>query len=135
MGAKFYNRKKIITAALQYYHLKKTFPKWKHELKMDIINSIANIKPNPNTKEYKVLFHFQLYKAPSVRVISPKLEKNGDQEVPHLHRDGSLCLYFKQEFDSSMFLVDTIVPWTTLWLEYYEIWKATGKWLGGGIEH
>ncbi|MYD87819.1 MAG: hypothetical protein F4018_15215 [Acidobacteria bacterium] len=25
-----------------------------------------------------------------------------------------------------------IVPWTSEWLACYEIWLATGKWLGGG---
>ena len=26
----------------------------------------------------------------------------------------------------------TIVPWLSLWLFYYEVWRATGTWYGGG---
>lgn len=48
----------------------------------------------------------------------------------------TLCLYrpSKNEWDSPMSLADTVLPWTSLWLFYYEIWLATGEWLGGG-EH
>jgi len=28
----------------------------------------------------------------------------------------------------------TILPWTSLWLHFYEIWLVTGVWHGGG-EH
>jgi hypothetical protein len=31
-----------------------------------------------------------------------------------------------------MFLADTVVPWTSEWLFFYEVWHATGLWLGGG---
>ncbi len=33
-----------------------------------------------------------------------------------------------------MTLADTILPWASLWLFYYEVWLATGEWVGGG-EH
>jgi len=33
-----------------------------------------------------------------------------------------------------MSLADTILPWASLWFFYYEIWLATGEWVGGG-EH
>ena len=29
---------------------------------------------------------------------------------------------------------NTIIPWTIEWLYFYELWLATGEWLGGG-EH
>jgi hypothetical protein len=32
-----------------------------------------------------------------------------------------------------MLLGDTILPWTAEWLLHYEIWRATEKWMGGGI--
>lgn len=33
-----------------------------------------------------------------------------------------------------MYVCDTIVPWTAEWLLNYELWLATGEWVGGG-EH
>jgi hypothetical protein len=32
-----------------------------------------------------------------------------------------------------MSIADTIVPWTSEWLMYYEIWLATSDWYGGGV--
>ena len=32
----------------------------------------------------------------------------------------------------AMLIVDTIVPWTAEWLLHYEVWLATGEWLGDG---
>jgi hypothetical protein len=31
-----------------------------------------------------------------------------------------------------MLIADSTVPWSVEWLIYYEIWKATGDWHGGG---
>ena len=32
-----------------------------------------------------------------------------------------------------MRLVDTIVPWSILWLFYFEDWLETDEWKGGGM--
>lgn len=32
-----------------------------------------------------------------------------------------------------MLLVETIVPWTSEWLYFYEIWLVTGEWYAGVI--
>ncbi|MDY0295864.1 MAG: hypothetical protein RB296_00975 [Acidobacteriota bacterium] len=32
-----------------------------------------------------------------------------------------------------MIIAKTIVPWASEWLIFYELWLATGEWLGGGI--
>lgn len=34
-----------------------------------------------------------------------------------------------------MLLVDTILPWTSQWLLYYELWLITGHWMGSGHDH
>jgi hypothetical protein len=33
-----------------------------------------------------------------------------------------------------MIIAETILPLASIWLFYYEMWQATGEWLGGG-EH
>lgn len=72
--------------------------------------------------------------------------KKKDEFVPHCyHRfyesdDNEyvkLCLYYPKykEWTKSMFLSETIIPWAIDWIKYYELWRITGKWLGGGIVH
>ncbi len=92
--------------------------------------------------------------ATAVQVIDPLLRSREEEPqvpIPHIYgRDPTisgnsigpyqsakpfLCLYFGSELQCSDIIADTIVPWTIDWLVVYEFWLATGRWLGGGIEH
>jgi hypothetical protein len=48
-----------------------------------------------------------------------------------------LCLFYAaaREWNSSMLIARTIVPWTCEWLFHFEAWLFTGEWDGGGITH
>jgi hypothetical protein len=48
-----------------------------------------------------------------------------------------ICLYYRKarEWNSSMFLSDTIIPWASEWLLHHELWVMTGVWSGGGIHN
>jgi hypothetical protein len=47
----------------------------------------------------------------------------------------TLCLYYgSREWNSSMLIANTLVPWTAEWLAHHEVWLATGgDWHGGGV--
>jgi hypothetical protein len=47
------------------------------------------------------------------------------------------CLFFpsRESWRSDVKLADIIIPWLSTWLEFYEMWRATGEWYGGGISH
>ncbi|MCX6132627.1 MAG: hypothetical protein NTU47_02340 [Ignavibacteriales bacterium] len=77
---------------------------------------------------------------PDVYVASPKLDLfPGESRLPHVYstEEQRLCLYYRRarEWNSGMYIGDTIIPWTSEWLLHYEIWLATGSWHGGGIQH
>lgn len=82
---------------------------------------------------------------PIVRVLKPRLKPNfnaiNEAPLPHVYRlpnnlpHSPLCLFDPRrgEWDHSMYLSRTIVPWTIRWLACYEVWKASGgRWVGGG---
>ena len=81
---------------------------------------------------------------PEVRVLRPRLLLNWDaaQEapLPHVYFDkddlpGSpLCLFDPRlrEWDASLLIARTTIPWAERWLWNYELWEATGEWHGGG---
>lgn len=100
----------------------------------------GKIRPTALSQEYRVLLVYQLRKSPKVWVIGDELEKLDDINFPHkfdIDAENKLvriCLYRYSEFDSSKLLANTIIPWTIEWLYFYELWLATGEWLGGG-EH
>jgi len=97
---------------------------------------VGEIQPGEVCSVYEVRVDYRLRRAPKVHVLKPELERNSrDETVPHRYSDGSLCLYYPRhrEWGPESAIAETIVPWTCEWLYYYELWQATGEWLGGGI--
>lgn len=97
------------------------------------------LKPTELSNEYNIRIIYKLKQRPKVILYGARakdIEK--DQKVPHtFKRDKNkyeipLCLHLPDEFDGSKTITDTIIPWTIEWLFYYEMWLATGEWLGGG---
>jgi hypothetical protein len=72
---------------------------------------------------------------PRVIVLNPPLQLREGKACPHRHSDQEPCLYYHHgnEWHSGMLIAHTIIPWASRWLYYYEIWLATGEWMGGGI--
>jgi hypothetical protein len=74
-----------------------------------------------------------------VFIEEPDLTMLADgRKLPHVYeqKPPRLCLYMPRtcEWTSSARIDETIVPWTALWLFYFEEWLASGNWKGGG-EH
>lgn len=94
--------------------------------------------PDPLSRTYGLQLHYTSETTPSVTVKSHDLrELSGGRAPPHLyHNPDRLCLYLPgtQEWDRTQRLDQTIVPWSFLWLAYFEHWLATDEW-GGGGEH
>lgn len=95
------------------------------------------LQPTARSDKYEVQIKYHLKEAPEIKILKPELviNFNGDK-IPHVYSGNKLCLYRPKysEFTFSDYISDTIIPWTSLWLYYYEVWHTTGEWLGGG-EH
>jgi hypothetical protein len=95
------------------------------------------LQPTSRSNNYHFVLIYNLKEDPKIKIVSPTLQKNskGDN-IPHLYAGENLCLYRPKycEFSRTDFLGDTIIPWTSLWLYYYELWHLTDEWRGGG-EH
>ena len=93
----------------------------------------GSIRPTALSELYSVSIRLRLGWCPEARVLRPQLRpRDGVDNLPHVYGDGSLCLHFDGEWHSGMFIAETTLPWMCLWLYFYEIWHATGHWLGGG---
>lgn len=96
------------------------------------------IKPSALSRDYEIYFEYRLGNNPDVYILEPKLEYvDGKSFLPHVYDTSSqrLCLYYRKtgEWNSSMYIADAIIPWTSEWLLHYEYWLGTGEWHGGGI--
>jgi hypothetical protein len=94
----------------------------------------------PQFSPYTLDVQYSLGSFPKVRVVSPSLTclpDNPEGQLPHVYppaEDPTLCL-FDPELDQwnwSMPVADTAVPWACDWLACYELWVISGVWRGGG---
>jgi hypothetical protein len=124
-----------VSLALQSQHLRRAYPDGAVTIRRSRLTWIGYLQPTPLSANYKIGIEYELADRPHVQVIDPVLESRNQKRAPHLLPDDCLCLYYHpaREWNRSMILADTIVPWASEWLLHYELWLATGVWSGGGI--
>ena len=131
--------KKAISLSIQAGILKNHYPNssliwmkhnkfiWKYKL-----------QPTALSINYQIKLVYNGYK-PDVFIEYPKpLQLANDcTTLEHVYntKTQKICLYYGKanEWNSTMLIANTIIPWTSEWLFHYEIWAYTGKWNGGGI--
>lgn len=142
----FKSPKLSVTEQLQY--MKLAHPQFKsHPIKnkktrkyipkSSAIVWVGEIQPTKLSRKYQARIEYRIGKSPKINIISPKLELfEGARKLPHIYSDGSLCLYTPAngEWHEGKKIADTIIPWISLWLFYYEAWLITGQWFGDGTE-
>lgn len=119
--------------------LRKRFPdtalRVRREGSAHILAARLHLRPGAWCDQYRVGILYAFGHRPRVWVLSPQpvLFAHG-QVTPHLNADFTLCLYdpHGDEWGPDRSIADTTVPWTSLWLMYYEDWLETGDWKGGG---
>lgn len=132
-----YPTPKLLNLAEQAMFISKTYNDWKCLIKKSQLICEGRIKPTEISLDYLIRITYKLKQSTKVKLIYPPLQKNVNGErAPHLYPGGRLCIYHPRfnEWDGSKVIAYTIIPWTALWLYYYEVWLITGEWKGGG-EH
>ena len=97
------------------------------------------VTPSPLSRTYRVKIEHEELSTPKVFVIDPDLHVLADgRKLPHIYASHPprLCLYLPgtKEWSSELLIAMTIVPWTYMWLFYFEEWLLSNDWKGGG-EH
>ena len=125
---KFQVKKRYLNLAIQDAQIKRRFPEFKKNALIGLAKWTGPLQPRPVSPVYMIKITYQLQKLPRVYVIDPQLAHG----APHLYKDHGLCLYWPAEWQWSpdYLIADTIIPWTSSWLLYYELWLDTGEWLG-----
>ena len=97
----------------------------------------CDLSPTAFSRIYSVRIEYILGCPPDVFVEFPDLRVLADgRNLPHVYSEAPicLCLYLpgSSEWGPWMLLDRTVVPWTLLWLFYFEEWLRTGEWGGSG---
>lgn len=138
-----------LTLAEQYHGLRAHFPDGKCTItgKNKKLVWEGMLKPVPFSRGYKIRLEYAPPSAPRCFVVSPDLKKLSDgKKIPHTYASlasskiTQLCLYLPRErhpdkhaeWAPQYQLSETILPWASLWLFYFEQWLHSGIWEGGG---
>lgn len=129
---------KKINIFVQKAKIKKYFPDSNATISMNKLIWKGTLQPTPLSDKYNIKLEYKMDCHPSVFVVNKKLELYpGKKFLPHVYSTEKqwLCVYYREarEWTSQQFIADTVIPWTSEWLYYYEFWLATGKWHGRGI--
>jgi hypothetical protein len=72
---------------------------------------------------------------PKISIVAPVLAlAPGHTKLPHVYAAGQhdICVHRPEQWNRTMLIAETIMPWISQWLYFYETWVVTGKWLGKG---
>jgi hypothetical protein len=107
----------VVKLALQALALKQRYPDASIRLSARALFWRGLLKPSVNARGYDVVLIAQSGDlVPHVYVSHPALEPDDEGNVPHVYRDGSLCLSRGKDLGRSALYADTVVPWSSEWL-------------------
>ena len=104
-------------------------------IRREMLTWVFQTRPTPISREYELRVVYRSPKSPEVFVDNPDLTiLAGGRRIPHVfqQKPTRLCVCYPGEWTSSMQIATTIVPWSILWLYFFEVWLVTDKWEGGG---
>ncbi len=118
--------------------VRNTHPGWSCRIDSGMLTCQGQLRPGPMSATYSAIVQYRVGKWPNVYVPGNQLQPLEPRgEIPHTYGPGKPCLFYPSRhcWRSDMKLSHTIIPWLSLWLVFYEMWRATGEWYGGGISH
>lgn len=126
-----------LSVAQQDLGIKSHFPQFIFRREENIPTWRGVLQPTELSPHYHIRLSYTMPRDPQVWVTAPRLHP----EAPHRYpQNGALCLYYPNDAQAASWSPDqhiamTILPWTALWLAFYEVWLETGKWYGPEAPH
>jgi len=127
---------RVLGLGEQLAYLRLFWPSFRSKVRAGTLSAIGELQPSVLSDKYTVEVRQPGGRAPEIRVLSPELRRADDgEEIPHMYAQERLCLFLpgSGEWKPSQPIAHTILPWAAMWLYFYEVWHATGEWLGGGV--
>lgn len=127
-----------LSLALQLTSLRGKNPQGNGSVKYGRLTWQFDAQPVPVSRRYRLKLDYALPGPPEIFVVAPNLLTLAEgRTIPHLYDQARsrLCLYLPKagEWHRRRLLSETIVPWSVLWLLYFEDWLASDEWRGGGV--
>ena len=127
---------RVLGLGEQLAYLRLWWPSYRSQVRSGTLVATGDLHPSELCAVYTVRVTQCGGGKPEVRVLEPSLKmREGEKSIPHMYGQERLCLFLpgSQEWQPADPIALTIIPWASLWLFFYEVWHATGEWLGGGV--
>ncbi len=130
-----------LSLAVQLANLRGMWPDFEGSVRRGVLIARGVVQPSPLAQKYRIQLAYKIEDQPTVRIFEPRIIAfRANQPVPHVYdrnTEPRPCLYYPngREWRSDRLLATTVLPWLLLWLSFYEVWLATGVWLGDGVKH
>lgn len=107
--------------------MRSKFPSFRCQKKKDSLVFTGTLKPGEIS--YEIRAEYIPSQHPKVFVLSPKIHSRAPHVWPN---DKSLCLVNPSihPWCPCHLVAKLTIPWTALWLYFYEVWLETGIWYG-----
>jgi hypothetical protein len=126
---------KPLSMAAQIIRMASKHPHLKLRLKRQKATWQGDWCPSELSDTYQIRITYTHRRRPVISILSPTLKvAKGKDKLPHTYSDGQfdICVHEPEEWNSRLFVADTIMPWVSQWLRFYEYWEQTGSWEGKG---
>jgi hypothetical protein len=133
-----FGRPRALSVAQQYVNLKSNpVSTGAGRLRAGKLVWSYDASPSTLSRTYRIRIEMGHDLSPDIFVEAPDLHEFAEgRPLPHVYQQDPvrLCLYLPgtPEWRPWMRLDQTVVPWTSLWLFYFEDWLASNEWKGGG---
>ena len=147
MGNKLFKSVSKITLAHQMFAIRQRYSLniVENKIKNNVLKCKVRVRPTEQSREYLITVEYKTGVYPRVFLINQGIMTDATDNLPHCYERKyyssskervKLCLFYpgRGEWNNTMLIADTIIPWAVEWLYYYEKWRMTGEWYGGG-EH
>lgn len=111
--------------------MRSKFPDFRCQKKKNSLVFTGTLRPGEIS--YEIRAEYIPSQHPKVFVLSPVIHPSS----PHLWGDKSLCLVNPSVYPwrQCHLVAKLTIPWTALWLYFYEGWLETGIWYGPEFPH
>ena len=128
-----------VTLPVQMLSIKRTYKELVETIGISnsVLSCIVRLQPAPDCQNYRVLIKYKLSDySPKAWLLDPELQRIEGKLPHHIYghdQEGhpQLCVYYPgyNECNRQMMISHSFIPWIVTWLNTYEYWLITGKWL------